>query len=245
LAAGMNDHITKPVDVNQMFTTLARWISPGHPGKNETAMQASGQRREGIPLPKIEGLDQEAGLVRVQGDKALYRRLLTKFRETQRRFVEAFRVAREDSEDDTALRLVHTLKGLAGTLGATGLQEAAAGLEGACRKQAPEDQLAVRLQAVEGELLPLISLLDTLEDTQESAPDQPGTDGLVPLLCELKSLLQDNDTAAGDLLTPIKRRLGGHPGLQTLDELIGDYEFEAATERLQEMAEELGVSLED
>ena len=244
LAVGMNDHITKPVDVDQMFATLARWISPGHPGQSETTTEASGQRREGIPLPKIKGLDQQVGLARVQGDQVLYRRLLSKFKENQRRFVEAFRGARENGEDDTALRLVHTLKGVAGTLGATGLQEAAAGLEQACRKQEPEDRLAARLQAVEAELLPLISLLDTLEELQESAPDQSGTDDLAPLLRELKSLLQDNDTAAGDLLAPIRRQLGSHPGLQALDELIGDYEFEAAGDRLREMAEELGVSLE-
>ena len=67
---------------------------------------------------------------------------------------------------------------------------------------------------------------------------------MAPLLRELKSLLQDNDTAAGDLLAPIRRQLGSHPGLQALDELIGDYEFEAASDRLREMAEELGVSLE-
>jgi len=171
--------------------------------------------------------------------------LLTKFRGNQRRFVEAFRAARGDGREDTALRLAHTLKGVAGTIGATGLQEAAAGLERACRERLPEDQLAVRLQAVETELLPLISLLDTLEDTQESSPVQQDTDGLASLLRELKSLLRDNDTAASDLLAPIARHLGAGPGLQALDELIGNYEFEAASERLQEMAGELGLSLEE
>jgi two-component system, sensor histidine kinase and response regulator len=44
LAVGMNDHIGKPVDVNNLFTTLARWIkpSPAHADENaRIANQAS------------------------------------------------------------------------------------------------------------------------------------------------------------------------------------------------------------
>ena len=93
-AAGMNDHVTKPIDPKQLYAVLARWISASPPPAEETRApemippDADGKAlddsapisAEAQPFPDaLEGFDLMAGLSRLQGNKALYRKLLTGF----------------------------------------------------------------------------------------------------------------------------------------------------------------------
>ena len=121
LEAGMNDHIAKPISVDELFGTLARWLRP-----------AQATRIHSTALPKIPGIDTEAGLAGVMGDIALYRRLLLMFRERQRDFGAQFRSARDRGDDAACLRYAHDLKSVSGTLGMSDLQYAAAALEATC-----------------------------------------------------------------------------------------------------------------
>ncbi len=113
LACGMNDHIAKPINVDTMFATLAKWITPRArlPAKvAEVAPQA------GIILPaaELDDIDQAAGLATCQGHTDLYVRLLHKFLAAYRGFTEQFEVALADTDPVAAARLAHSLKGTAG-----------------------------------------------------------------------------------------------------------------------------------
>jgi CheY-like chemotaxis protein len=118
LAAGMNDHISKPINVEELFSTLARWVRPG----------ARSSRGAPAALP---GLDTRAGLAALQGDEALYRRLLVKFREREADFEARLRDARAREDGEAAIRCAHDLKCVAGTLGMPALQRSAEALEAA------------------------------------------------------------------------------------------------------------------
>ncbi|WP_246099485.1 response regulator [Methylibium rhizosphaerae] len=118
LAAGMNDHISKPVNVEELFSTLARWVPPGTPS-NRGATAA------------LPGLDIRAGLASVRGDEALYRRLLAKFRQREADFEARLRDARARDDGEAAIRCAHDLKSVAGTLGMPALQRSAEALEAA------------------------------------------------------------------------------------------------------------------
>ncbi|MCP4688311.1 MAG: response regulator, partial [Desulfobacterales bacterium] len=87
LAAGMNEHITKPVDYRELFSTLIRWIAPGE-RDGESAPRASGERalktapRADIDLESMARhgrFDVETALERVAGNKTMYLDLLGKF----------------------------------------------------------------------------------------------------------------------------------------------------------------------
>ena len=81
LEAGMNDHLTKPIDPDKLFAALLKWIRPGErpPPGLEAGRGEAGRDAEGPPLPELPGIAVETGLARVGGNRRLYRELLVKF----------------------------------------------------------------------------------------------------------------------------------------------------------------------
>ncbi|WP_341889401.1 response regulator [Variovorax sp. YR752] len=108
LATGMNDHVAKPIKVDELFATLSRWIRPA-----------------------ARGIDLDAARTAL-GDAALYARIAGMFVERESGFVDRFTAARSAADHAAMSRLAHDLKSLAATLGAHVLSQAAAALEQAC-----------------------------------------------------------------------------------------------------------------
>ncbi|WP_140635851.1 response regulator [Methylibium rhizosphaerae] len=143
LAAGMNDHIAKPVNVVELFATLGRWVrAPGGPSLNALA-----------------GMDTRAGLASVRGNVALYRRLLSMFCEREADFEVRLRSARANGDTEAAIRCAHDLKGVAGTLGMFDLQQAAEALETALVAAEGDGAIEPLFQAVIHQLEPLMRTL--------------------------------------------------------------------------------------
>jgi len=147
LAAGMNDHVAKPINVVEMYGTLARWIRP--------QVEASG---DGWP-----GIEGAAAIEGMMGDAALYRRMLVKYRDQEADFAARFAAARADRDMVTAMRMAHDLKSVSGSLGAARVQEAADALEHACASGAGSAELDSLLAAVVQRLDPVIAGLRSLE----------------------------------------------------------------------------------
>ncbi|KQW00437.1 response regulator [Rhizobacter sp. Root1221] len=131
LAAGMNDHIAKPIRFEDMFATLARWVHPPAAPPESAGVVNDGAGAD--PLAGLPGIDIRAGLVRAMGDDALYRRLLRMFRDAQGDFPARFSAAREAGDAAEATRLAHDLKSVAATLGVSAVHQEAMALEQACR----------------------------------------------------------------------------------------------------------------
>ncbi|MGH8855564.1 MAG: response regulator, partial [Telluria sp.] len=79
LDEGMQDYITKPVDPEKLYATLARWMGQAMP-----ARAAHDFATELAPLPGLAGIDSSFGLRNVGGNSALYVELLDRFRMSQR-----------------------------------------------------------------------------------------------------------------------------------------------------------------
>jgi CheY-like chemotaxis protein/HPt (histidine-containing phosphotransfer) domain-containing protein len=133
LAAGMNDHVTKPIDPDALYRTLGQYIS-------RPATQAAGgpaaekADRTIIPeaaekLPQMDGIDVAAGLTRLLGNKKTYLRILRQFGKESQGAAETIQEYASQGKDKEAAILAHTLKGAAGNIGGAALQEAAAALE--------------------------------------------------------------------------------------------------------------------
>jgi signal transduction histidine kinase/CheY-like chemotaxis protein/HPt (histidine-containing phosphotransfer) domain-containing protein len=145
LAAGMNDHIAKPVDPGVLFAKMKRWLS-GEPvakpeplAAPEPAPAPAGEDTIRQNLAAIEGLDIRAGMALVT-QLPMYIRMLHLFIDTQRSAPQLIREALDAGEIDRALDVAHALKGSAGTLGATRLRELAAAVELPLRAQLPDAQ---------------------------------------------------------------------------------------------------------
>jgi CheY-like chemotaxis protein len=162
---GMNGHISKPIDPGELYAIALRFRAvPGSSRPGPTTPPAP--RGIGAPsagdaeTPRIAGLDVDAGLRHAGGSRALYRRLLKRFAGDYRDFAEDFGKAIAASRWEDAARQAHTLKGLAGSLGAAELQKQAVGLERAARAG---DAARVRdeLAQTDRRLTPLIDALDS------------------------------------------------------------------------------------
>ena len=246
MAAGMNDHIGKPINVHEMFTAMARWITPSQPFTADAAAGAP-QLVEEVDAPggitDLAGIDVDAGLAIAQNNEKLYRKLLIKFRDSQRDFDALFRAARQDDDPAAATRCAHTLKGVAGNVGAMGVQQAAESLEQAC-KEGMED-IDDLLGAVMSELMPVIKGLEPLQvATITAAPAVKLDPGVIKeRLSELRSLLVDNDSDAVDQAEDLGSLLAGTPQeplLTRLIDLVSEYDFDEALNQLSALEQALG-----
>ena len=135
LDAGMIDHVTKPIDPDELFSALMRWISPRE-GLGVGAMKdvkPSKEKGYEIQIPEIEGIDTVSGIKRVGGNKSLYSKLLIKFFEEYPKADTNIEDALEQGDRELAQRLAHTVKGVAGNIGANNLQEVAGHVETAIK----------------------------------------------------------------------------------------------------------------
>ncbi|MBL8481490.1 MAG: PAS domain S-box protein [Rhodocyclaceae bacterium] len=148
LAAGMNGHIAKPIDPERLYAALEKWLCGERP-QIRPLPPAAPPGPGGAQLPRgIDGLDVEAGLKTVLGRVANYTRLLRKFAAGRYGNTDELEHLLAAGDFDAAQRLAHTLKGVAGGLGAHSLQKLAGDLN-LCLRDQPQSpdvtQLAARL----------------------------------------------------------------------------------------------------
>jgi CheY-like chemotaxis protein len=155
LAAGMNDHVAKPIDVNDLFRTLARWLRPGAGGSVPAAAESLPRR------PAPSGIDRQVGIAAAMGDGVLYARLLDMFRDREADFPRRFRSALGQADRTDAMRMAHDLKCVAGTLGVREVQRAAAALERACIDEPDDARLDALVANVGAVLTPVIAELQS------------------------------------------------------------------------------------
>jgi HPt (histidine-containing phosphotransfer) domain-containing protein len=158
----MNDHIAKPIVVDEMFATLARWVKPTRPAAagNDTLPTDT--------LLALNSIDARCGLANIGGNGVLYRRLLGLFRKREADFAQRFHAARNAGDAGAAMRAAHDLKGLAGTLGMHALQEPAAVLERGCLEGARDADVEDMVHKVSNQLDEIIDELRMIETTRAS-----------------------------------------------------------------------------
>ncbi|MNM25624.1 Signal transduction histidine-protein kinase BarA [compost metagenome] len=237
LSSGMNDHISKPLNVDDMFATLAKWITPQAAVPAVPASPAVGPAKR---LPDhLEGIDKVAGLATCMGRQDLYLRLLCKFRDTQAGFAEQFRAAQSDPDAGAAERMAHSLRGTAANIGAKAVAQAAAVLEQACQNGEPATQVQALAAEVERCLLPTLAALSGLTVNAPASIDERLQE--VPELSEhlnrLKVLLAESDTAAMEALAELRnlsldRALAKR--LALVAEQVERFDFDHALELLQD-----------
>ena len=158
LAAGMNDHVAKPINVAHLYATLARWVRPG--GMQDATATTAAETPSVPEEAPASGVNMAAALARLGGDAALLRRALSGFTEQYRGFEQAFEATRRIGDAAAARRLAHDLQALAGTFGMGALREAALRLEQACITGVEGAPVDAPLGAVMAELGLAISAIE-------------------------------------------------------------------------------------
>jgi polar amino acid transport system substrate-binding protein len=250
LDAGMNDFIAKPIDVAQLFGTLARWIAPAAP----QAMTSVAAQPE-AELPVIAGLKMAEAMRRVGGNAALMRKLLDRFVETQFDAMQRIVAAIENNQLETAIREAHTLKGLAGNIGAGGLADSAARVEHLL-SLGSHDGLPQALAACTLALDELVPKIVLAMQSRGNAGEAGGAAvaHVAPVdrayleagLRELSQLLQQDDAQAVkhlDGIGPVLVAAGQAEHARQLKRMLGQYDFEGALAQLGEVADALELTL--
>jgi CheY-like chemotaxis protein/HPt (histidine-containing phosphotransfer) domain-containing protein/two-component sensor histidine kinase len=238
LEAGMNDHIAKPINPGALFSALLQWVE--HRERDLSGLLEL-DARDGAALdavlPDLPGINTELGAERVGGNIKFYRKLLLTFVENNAKVIHEIRTAFSAEEDETALRLAHTLKGVAGNIGAEALQDSAAELEAALQQQ-PDELPPLLISQAETELGRVLAAIGSLSGGEEPAPAAAGghiPDDIGEQLQDLLDKLEDSDTEAEDVLGNILVQVHGTPVTPLLDGLeqrIGQYEFDEAAEQV-------------
>jgi signal transduction histidine kinase/CheY-like chemotaxis protein len=246
LAAGMNDHVAKPIDPSSLFDTVARFYNPVTRSRDSSPPVSRPASPlppgDSTPLPHLTGLDTQNGLSRVGGNVGLYLKLLRQFVDQQGQAVEQIGNAIAGGDGALAERLAHTLKGVAGNIGATSVQSVSGVLEKLIRNRAGGDELAEARRQVATHLEPLVAALRTaLQPAPVTAPAPELDAGSVnpaesrKAAGGLLALLSESDPSASDFLASHRtalRPLFTEDTWPTFERLVADYSFDEAQTQL-------------
>ena len=231
LEAGMNDHIAKPINVQDMFRCMASWISPSRPELLESAVTSAE-----FPVPELDGIDTASGLARTLGKRDLYLKLLRRFRLSHAHFVSEFDAAVDGENWELASRMAHTLKGLAGSIGADALQQASAVLEDQARAQAVTPDARSSAATEMSRVLQSLAVLDEAETAEIG--DQANITEAREALARLVQQLGDFDASAVATLEHNRNLLAAASApelLQSLDQALGEFDMTGARDIAQSM----------
>ncbi|MDC8786559.1 response regulator [Roseateles koreensis] len=261
LLAGMNDYVSKPIAPDELWDALARWIQPRaglgdsanaqrvetSPTVFKSPLKFSRQAQQSVQLPdQIDGLDLALGLRRTAGRAAFYLDLLHQFTATRRTALHEVRDALNTEDRPRAERLTHSLKGLAGTLGATPLHERLRALEQTLQGQIKTAPLNEALDEAEAALNHLIQSLSLhLPDRRShehdvapaaSAERKPALNAvqLQALVEQIDTALARDDPEALDLLALHHTALqtAGEADFGALQAAIQQFQFDRARQIL-------------
>jgi len=251
LEAGMNDHLAKPIDPEQLFHALLRWITP----RSQSAAAPLAIASTSVSSPvvgsdslAISGVDTSTALKRMGGNVDRYVLLLHSFADSQATVVSEIRSALVAKDIPNAQRLAHSLKGAAANLGVTALAHMAAQAECAIGSdqdvllaleslsQSLETSLGAIRTALPKESAPVGSLISTSDPTIVIQP-----------LSQLKKLLEnDQSDAAGFILDarPDLCKVLTAGEIQALTGQVTNFAYSDALQSLSSIAARLSISLE-
>ncbi|HET6430959.1 PAS domain S-box protein [Dyella sp.] len=246
LDAGMNDHIGKPFDLDDLVARLRHWT-----GRSAALAQSiprlDGSARPGADARPAGALDRDGALSRMGGNERLYASTLAAFPESATALLDGLDRARADASKSDALRQLHTLKGLAGSVGAQGLAHAAAAQERAVHVVPVDWQSAINLDALRDMLAEVVAQIAPAAAPAAdpaAATDHPATattSGHAPVtraqMKSLMALLQASNLQSLDVYLAMSPAMAArHPGThQRIEAALAAMDFPAALAACQRL----------
>jgi PAS domain S-box-containing protein len=254
LDAGMDDHVAKPIDPSLLFDTLEKYYVPvaseglASEAPASKPIDPGAERTEEIPL--LAGLDIQDGLSRVAGNRGLYLKLLRQFAEQQDSVADRIEEALRAGDREVAERLAHTVKGVAGNLGAHEVQRVAGAFEKAISSHSPAGETNPIREEFETVLKDFLDRLrEALPQRVDRASQPTGEFTIDPerarqVLIEMLSHLNQFDPAAADCLETNREYfqvLLGEEAFAGFEQEVNNYSFAEAISRLELPAKEKGL----
>ena len=246
IEAGMNDYVAKPIDTEQLFNTLKKWIKPGdHPVANVPELKPI----SGTSIPdQLPGLDCKSALRRLGDNTELFIDLLQNFVVENAEVYESIDKSIHDSDLETAHRFSHTLKGVSGNIGAQRVYLISQTMDKAIKEK--------RLEDAERDLPELKNALEEVFSTIHAVfptPSKPIQINIqphlpfnirqaVPLIEKLYSLLMINDLEAEDTMNELRSLMTGtdyEEEFRSIERELGSYNFSGAQEAVSKLVDRI------
>ncbi|MBW2184913.1 MAG: response regulator [Deltaproteobacteria bacterium] len=241
LDVGMNDYVTKPINRAELFTIMAKWISTTDRGALPDLAQTSIQPDDGCNLPAtLPGLNIAKGIKQLNGNDSLYLRLVQQFAQDYAAAVSDIEDALVNGNGKDAERLLHTLKGLAASLGAHELSTATKAAEQAVLAGRESKPLLRQMQIRLTESLVAIDKLvasAATETVTSAAKEAIDYQEAARLLEQLTALLTQKDFQAVNTwqqLAPLLRAMDSKQ-VTEIDRSMNQFDFEQAMQFLSEV----------
>jgi PAS domain S-box-containing protein len=250
LAAGMNEHIGKPFEMANLVSLLIRMT--GFTPDTTLAESQESSRDPELPVPVVKGLDIQTALSRMSGMRSLYLRTARDFVKIMDSIVPELQHCLASGEKKKAMMRLHTLKGNAGTLGATELAEKAGKLEklcltGAGMKECEEglDRLEILVLSTQQKMREAIALLDTPTAPKTSRAAAHGPIAVSSAALEsvrhIAALAKASDMGVLQEFAQARELLAELPVafVDSLDEAFQNLDLDVASERCEVMLSHL------
>lgn len=254
LAAGMNDHLTKPIDQAHLLRTLVHWIdvdaieppADGAMPGDRDAHDRSGPALPAGGLPPIPDVDWQTALRRTNHNPGLLAKLVHNYRRDFVNTVDALNEANAAGDVDRIRVLAHGLKSASAYLGAGKMAWLAKEVEQGIRRSAVDEALAL-LPELTTTLAALLEGLNAF-DAQPRAADPAAADPekLAPRFRRLAALLKADDSLAEEAAAELSEMLSGTGAGERMEAVrveIGEVEYDKALALLEALADSLGVDI--
>jgi len=242
MKVGMNDYLTKPIDPARLFSVLRKWLKIEDGELNVSNLSDSAKDKEKI---SIEGIDTVNAIARVGGRLNTYTNILKKFCKNSANAAIEIKEAIEKKDIESAERMAHTVKGIAGNIGADALYKSACELDDILKQGLPEkdidilDDFAVKLaSAIEN--INNSNIVNEEKTEAKNVKVDPKVS--IELFKQLAELLEDNDSEAQDCLQKLMK-VSQYDELDKMSEMVSDYEFDEALDTLKEIAEKYKLDI--
>jgi CheY-like chemotaxis protein len=253
LAAGMVDHISKPINLDELIATLLH-----HTGRSTVTAPGPGLPQPATkPAPAItspapvEGLDYRNALLRLGGDSAFYTQIAQQFLSDSKGMWSEFQQALDQNNTADARRCAHTIKGLAGTLGSVQLAAKSAQVEAGLKNGTKPD--AQSLSAMEAALRLSLEQLRDLVSQLTKKTEQPARRNTLSAqeaaklrvdLIDLLDLLQNNNMRSTSVCKALREHYGNALGepFDALELSIGQLNFMEAMAHTRTLLDDLASS---
>ncbi|WP_072797478.1 response regulator [Fibrobacter sp. UWT2] len=252
LEAGMNAHIVKPIDPTILYEEMAKFLPVAaetpNVGKSEAPDLSQDDKDFLGYFQKVKDFDAESGLYHVNNNRNMFLKILQGFVRDYGGNSFNLRALIEQFHYEEATRIVHTIKGLCGTIGSNNVQKLAADLEAELEQKQCDfsvyNKFEERLRALIGDLQIVLSDIVSEQNTPAQKTQDPEANK--KLTEAVKALKDAVDTCSS---TQCKRILDGieniafEPNqevlLHKLKELLDDYDFSEASEILESLEKTL------